>query len=166
MNNHFTLAGAPFAIPTDLLIGDQWLEAADGKRTSVLNPATSDILASVADCGVADAMAAMDAAERAAPAWRATSPRARSEVLRRCYDHMVAGSDWLATLIALENGKILSDARAEILYSADFFRWYSEEGVRVLGDVYAAPGGTNRIIVEYQPIGMSLLVTPWNFPAA
>ena len=109
-------------------------------------------------------MAAMDAAERAAPAWRATSPRARCEILRRCYERLVEGCDWLATLIALENGKILSDARSEILYSADFFRWYSEEGVRVLGDVYAAPGGTNRIIVEYQPIGMSLLVTHGIFP--
>src|ERR1700744_3708316 len=134
MNNHFALAGAPFTIPTDLLIGDQWLEAADAKRAPVFNPATGDILTSVADCGVPDAMAAMDAAERAAPAWQATSPRARCEILRRCYDHMVAGCDWLAPLIALENGKILSDARAEILYSADFFRWYSEEGARVLGD--------------------------------
>jgi succinate-semialdehyde dehydrogenase / glutarate-semialdehyde dehydrogenase len=166
MKNDFTLAGAPFAIATDLLINGQWVEAADKKRVPVFNPASGEILAQVADCGVADAVAAMDAAERSAPFWRAMSPRARCEILRRCYERMIASADWLATLVSLENGKILSDAKAEILYSADFFRWYSEEGVRLLGDVYAAPGGAHRILVEYQPVGISLLLTPWNFPAA
>jgi succinate-semialdehyde dehydrogenase / glutarate-semialdehyde dehydrogenase len=166
MSERFTLP-APFtakSVPTGLFIGGKWRAAQ--KVMAVINPATGRPLTDVTDGDEADAMAALDAAAAAAKAWAATAPRKRSEILRACYDRMVAGADWLAYLIALENGKALADAKSEILYAADFFRWFSEEAVRLLGEAAIAPGGANRILVEYQPIGVSLLITPWNFPAA
>ena len=166
MSQRFTLP-APFAaknVPTGLFIAGKWRPTQ--KTMAVINPATGKTLTEVADADEADAMAALDAAAGAAKDWAATAPRKRSEILRACYDRMVAEADGLAFLIALENGKTLADAKSEILYAADFFRWFSEEAVRLLGDVASAPAGTNRILVEYQPIGVSLLITPWNFPAA
>ncbi len=166
MTSHFVLP-APFAdhsVATGLFIGGRWL--AGKARAEVVNPGNGKKLTDVADGDEGEATAAVDAAAAAAPAWAATAPRRRAEILRDCYGRMVAGADWLAFLIALENGKSLADARAEILYAADFFRWYSEEAVRLLGEITVAPGGKNRIMVEYQPIGVSLLITPWNFPAA
>ncbi len=111
-------------------------------------------------------MAAVEAAEGARPGWAATPPRQRAEILRTCFDKIVAAADWLAYLISLEMGKGLADSKSEVLYAAEFYRWYSEEAARVLGEAMMAPGGSNRILVEYQPIGISLLITPWNFPAA
>jgi succinate-semialdehyde dehydrogenase / glutarate-semialdehyde dehydrogenase len=166
MSDNFTLP-APFAahqVPTGLFIGGEWRAAA--KTLAVDNPATGKVLTFIADGDERDALAALDAAAKAGPGWAATAPRKRAEILRACYERMVAGADWLSFLMSLENGKALADARAEILYAADFFRWYSEEAVRMLGDTSIAPGGNNRILVEYQPIGVSLLITPWNFPAA
>lgn len=170
MSNAFTLPvslaeDAP-SIPTDLLIGERWCEGAARKRFNVENPSTGDILTSIADGSPADGIAAVNAADRAAIAWAATPPRVRSELLRQCYERMVASVEWLSRLISLENGKTLADARSEVLYAAEFFRWYAEEAPRLLGEFRSAPSGTNHIVVRYQPIGISLLVTPWNFPAA
>ncbi|MET0532622.1 MAG: NAD-dependent succinate-semialdehyde dehydrogenase [Steroidobacter sp.] len=168
--HHYRLpvtAGAPDrAIPTDLLIGSQWREGAEGQRIDVINPSTGDTLGSVADATVTDAIHSIDAAAGAASAWAATPPRKRAELLRQCFERMVANSDWLAQLISLENGKALADAKSEVLYAAEFFRWYAEEAVRLEGEISVAPSGANRIVVMYQPIGVSLLITPWNFPAA
>src|SRR5690606_20684997 len=100
------------------------------------------------------------------PGWAATPPRRRSEILRRCYELMIERKQMLAELISLENGKALPDAEGEVAYAAEFFRWFSEEAVRLNGEVSVAPGGSNRILVQYQPIGVSVLITPWNFPAA
>jgi len=97
---------------------------------------------------------------------RATAPRARGEILRRAFELMSERSEQLARLIVMENGKTLADARGEVAYAAEFFRWYSEEAVRALGTVQTAPSGTNRILVLRQPIGVAVLITPWNFPAA
>ncbi len=108
----------------------------------------------------------MTAAHAAGPAWAATAPRRRSEILRACFELMLERKDMLAELISLENGKALSDAKGEVAYAAEFFRWFSEEAVRLNGDISIAPGGANRILVEHQPIGVAVLVTPWNFPAA
>ncbi|MCK0207348.1 NAD-dependent succinate-semialdehyde dehydrogenase [Starkeya koreensis] len=155
-----------FAIPTDLLIADKWTAGTGGKRIDVLNPSTGDVLTSVADATVADGLAAVDAAAAAAASWAATPPRARANVLHRCFQAMLEHADWLAQIISLENGKALPDARGEVLYAAEFFRWYAEEAVRINGDLAIAPAGGNRIVVQYQPIGISLLITPWNFPAA
>jgi succinate-semialdehyde dehydrogenase/glutarate-semialdehyde dehydrogenase len=166
--NHYLLPGASTdrAIPTDLLIGDQWREAGGRKRIDVINPSTGETLTSVADATVADAIRSIDAASKSAAAWAATAPRKRAELLRLCFERMVANSEWLAQLISLENGKALADAKGEVLYAAEFFRWYAEEAVRLEGEINTSPAGTNRIVVMYQPIGVSLLITPWNFPAA
>jgi succinate-semialdehyde dehydrogenase/glutarate-semialdehyde dehydrogenase len=152
--------------PTRALIAGEWRESADGSRLSVQDPATLEVLASVADGTVDDATAAVDAAAGALPAWAATAPRQRGEILRRAFELMVARAEELATLVVLENGKALADARGEVAYAAEFFRWYSEEAVRNAGEVVTAPSGANRILVLRQPIGVAVLVTPWNFPAA
>jgi succinate-semialdehyde dehydrogenase/glutarate-semialdehyde dehydrogenase len=132
----------------------------------VLDPATGLRLAEVADATVADADAAVTEAAAALTGWSATAPRARAEVLRRAFELMTGRAEQLARLIVLENGKALADARSEVAYAAEFFRWYSEEAVRLLGSVQTSPSGTNRILVTQRPIGVSVLVTPWNFPAA
>jgi succinate-semialdehyde dehydrogenase/glutarate-semialdehyde dehydrogenase len=156
----------PFPIPTGLLIGDAWVPAASGKRIDILNPATETVLTSVADASPAEGIAAVDAAAAAAPQWAATPPRQRAEILLACFHAMMAEQEWLAQLIALENGKALPDARGEVAYAAEFFRWYAEEAVRINGELALSPSGANRIMVQYQPIGIALLITPWNFPAA
>jgi succinate-semialdehyde dehydrogenase/glutarate-semialdehyde dehydrogenase len=153
-------------VPTGLLIGGEWVKSSDGRVIAVTDPATGDLLTSVADGTVEDGIAAVEAAAAALPAWSATAPRKRSEILRRAFELMTERVEDLAQLIVLENGKALPDARGEVTYAAEFFRWFSEEAVRGTGDVQTAPGGANRILVIRQPIGVSVLVTPWNFPAA
>ncbi len=153
-------------VPTDLLIGGQLRPSSDGGTFPVLDPATGKTLADVANGTEADAIACVDAAAAAAAEWAATPPRQRGEILRRAYQLMVDRADQLAALIVAENGKAHPDARGELLYSAEFFRWYSEEAVRIDGLVRMAPSGTNRILVIHQPVGIAVLVTPWNFPAA
>jgi succinate-semialdehyde dehydrogenase / glutarate-semialdehyde dehydrogenase len=151
---------------TDLYIGGKAVPAADGGRFDVLDPATGTVITSVADGGIGDAIAAVGAADEAAASWAATAPRARAEILRAAFELMTAQREELATLIALENGKALVDARAEVSYAAEFFRWYAEEAVRIDGMVGFAPSGSNRIMVTRRPVGICVLVTPWNFPAA
>jgi succinate-semialdehyde dehydrogenase/glutarate-semialdehyde dehydrogenase len=150
----------------DLVIGGVPREASTGDRFDVLNPATGETIASVASATVEDALLAVRAAERALPDWSARAPRERAEILRRTFELMRDRSEDLAKLIVLENGKSLADARGEVSYAAEFFRWYSEETVRLLGTMQVSPNGLNRILVTHQPIGVSVLVTPWNFPAA
>jgi succinate-semialdehyde dehydrogenase/glutarate-semialdehyde dehydrogenase len=153
-------------LPLELAIGGKQLPASDGSRFDVHDPATGEVIASVADGSVDDAIAAVDAAAAAAGAWAATAPRERSEILRRAFELMRERSEELAHLISLENGKALTDARGEVAYAAEFFRWYAEEAVRASGSVMTAPSGANRIVVLQQPVGICVLVTPWNFPAA
>lgn len=156
----------PGSIPTDLFIGGQWLKGSNGSRIDVIDPSTAMTIASVADATVDDALDAVAAAHRAGPAWAATAPRKRSEILRRCFELMIERKDMLAELISFENGKSLSDAHGEVAYAAEFFRWFSEEAVRLNGELATAPSGANRIVVLQQPMGVAVLVTPWNFPAA
>lgn len=151
---------------TDLFIGGSWVQGAAGARIDVINPSTAGKLADVADATVADGIKAVDAAASAAKGWAETSPRARADILRKCFDLMVRDKEFFARLISLENGKTLNDARGEVAYAAEFFRWYSEEAVRIIGDMALAPSGANRMLVQHQPVGVALLVTPWNFPAA
>jgi succinate-semialdehyde dehydrogenase / glutarate-semialdehyde dehydrogenase len=153
-------------LPLDLCVGGKVVPASDGGRFDVLDPATGAVLTSVADGTVEDALACVDAADAAAAGWAATAPRERSEVLRRAFELMRERSEELAHLISLENGKALVDARGEVAYAAEFFRWYAEEAVRAAGSVMTAPSGANRIVVLQQPVGICVLVTPWNFPAA
>lgn len=152
--------------PTDLFIGGKWQSGSLPKSIDVVNPSDKTVLAKVADADIAEALLAVDAAADAAASWANTPARQRAEVLRRCWELMTRDADELATLISLENGKALKDAKGEVAYAAEFFRWFSEEAVRIGGDLSVAPSGANRILVQYQPIGVSLLITPWNFPAA
>jgi len=160
-------------LPADLLerphlyVKGAWVPAASGRPLIVVDdPATGERLGAVPDAGVADAIRAVDAAADALPAWAATSPRERAEILRSCFAVMLRNKETLAQLMTAENGKTLPDARAEVDYAAEFFRWFSEEAVRIGGELRRAPSGANQILVWRQPIGVSLLITPWNFPAA
>jgi len=152
-------------VPTGLLIGGDWISG-HGQQLAVIDPATEDVLAEVADGTEQDGLAAVTAAHAALPEWAATPPRQRAECLRRAFDLMTARAEPFARLMSAENGKSLRDARAEVTYAAEFFRWYSEEAVRIDGNLTTAPVAGNKILVSRQPIGVSLLVTPWNFPAA
>jgi succinate-semialdehyde dehydrogenase / glutarate-semialdehyde dehydrogenase len=149
-----------------LRIGGKDVPAADEARFDVIDPATGEVITSVADGSVEDARAAVDAAAAAATAWASTAPRQRAEILRAAFELMTRDAEDYARLISLENGKALPDARAEVSYAAEFFRWYAEEAVRLNGSLGTAPSGANRILVTRQPVGVCLLVTPWNFPAA
>ena len=153
-------------VPTRLLIGGEWTGGRGGDTLPVIDPATEDTLAEVANGTVEDALDAVGAAQDALAGWAATPPRQRAECLRRTFELMTEHGESLARLMVAENGKALRDARAEAAYSAEFFRWYAEEAVRMEGVLMNAPSGANKILVLRQPVGVSVLVTPWNFPAA
>ncbi len=148
-----------------LHIAGRW-QAGRAGRFDVVDPATDQVLATVANGAAEDATAAVDAASAAAASWAATPPRQRSDVLRRTYELMHRDHDALTRLITAENGKSLADARAEVTYAAEFFRWFAEEAVRAEGRFSTAPAGGARTLVTYRPVGVAALVTPWNFPAA
>jgi len=152
-------------VPTGLLIGGEWRAGSAG-TLGVTDPATEDTLVEIANGTPEDAIAAVAAADAALPSWAATPPRERAECLRRAWALMIERSEAIARLMVLENGKALRDARGEVVYAAEFFRWFAEEAVRIEGSVVTAPSGANRILVLRQPVGVSVLVTPWNFPAA
>ena len=151
---------------TDLYIDGTWRAGASGERFDVINPATEEVIASVASAEIADADAALDAAEAAMKEWAAQTPRHRSEVLRKAWELMIAKRDHFAHLITLENGKARADAMGEAAYAAEFFRWFAEEAVRADGMITHAPASGARIIVQHKPAGLAVLVTPWNYPAA
>jgi succinate-semialdehyde dehydrogenase/glutarate-semialdehyde dehydrogenase len=151
--------------PTGLLIGGQWSAGRAGVLP-VTDPATEDVIAEVASASAEDALDAVSAAYAALPLWAARPPRERGECLRRAYELMMRDAEPLARLMVVENGKALRDARGEIAYAAEFFRWYAEEAVRNEGSFLVAPSGANKILVQRQPVGVSVLITPWNFPAA
>ena len=149
---------------TRLHIGGEW---ADGEsELEVIDPATEQVLTAVSAAGAAQARAAVDAAAAAAPGWAATAPRVRSQILYRSFEAMLSEEERLAELIVLENGKSYADALGEVRYGAEFFRWFAEEAVRITGEFRTAPGGDKRIVVIPEPVGISLMVTPWNFPSA
>src|SRR6185437_15595194 len=150
-------------VPTDLWIGGKWRAASDGARFEVEDPATEQAVASVASATVQDCIAALDAAQAAAPIWAAKTPRERGEILRRAFELVMRDAERLARIITLENGKGLADSRGEIAYAAEFFRWNAEEAVRIIGQSSRAPSSGARILVNHKPAGIALLVTPWNF---
>ncbi|MFT5742311.1 MAG: succinate-semialdehyde dehydrogenase/glutarate-semialdehyde dehydrogenase [Paracoccaceae bacterium] len=151
---------------TDLYINGQWRAGTAKERFDVINPATEEVIASVASAEIADANAALDAAEAAMKDWAARTPRARSEVLRKAWELMTARLENFANLITLENGKARADAMGEATYAAEFFRWFAEEAVRADGLLAHAPASGARIMVQHKPAGLAVLVTPWNYPAA
>jgi succinate-semialdehyde dehydrogenase / glutarate-semialdehyde dehydrogenase len=154
---------ASMELKTGLYIDGKWVTG-DG-MLDVIDPSTGDVIASVSTAGEAECEAAVTAAYNAFPEWAKTAPRYRAEILRKAFELMVAEADYLATLISRENGKVFTDAKGEVMYAAEFFRWFSEEAVRTPGDFRKSPSGDKRILVTHQPIGVSLLITPWNFPA-
>ena len=151
---------------TNLYIDGAWREGAAGERFDVINPATETALASVASAEIADADAALDAAQAAFAPWAGRTPRQRSEVLRKVFELMSVRLPEFARLITLENGKAHADAMGEAGYAAEFFRWFAEEAVRADGLIAHAPSSGARIVVHRKPAGIAVLVTPWNYPAA
>jgi succinate-semialdehyde dehydrogenase/glutarate-semialdehyde dehydrogenase len=153
-------------VPTGLFIGGRWREAEAGATLDVADPSTGLIVATIADASPADGRAALDAASAAFPAWAATPPRERAELLRRAFDLLQERKEEFALLMTVEMGKSLADARGEVAYGGEFLRWFSEEASRVGGRYGANPEGTGRMIVSQHPVGPCLLITPWNFPLA
>ena len=153
-------------VPADLYIAGEWRAASAGATLAVEDPATTEPLVQVADASVEDALAALTAAADAQAAWAAHPPRERGEILRRAYEAIVAQTEDLALLMTLEMGKALAESRAEIGYAAEFFRWFSEEAVRIHGRYMINTTGKGRILTMRQPVGPCVFVTPWNFPMA
>ncbi|WP_240630169.1 NAD-dependent succinate-semialdehyde dehydrogenase [Specibacter cremeus] len=154
------------SVPTGLLINGQWRDSSTGKTLDVHDPATGRVLASIADGGTEDALAALDAASAAQAGWARTAPRVRAEILRKAFELVTERAEDFALLMTLEMGKPLAEARGEVAYGAEFLRWYSEETVRDYGRYLTTPEGKNKILVQRKPVGPCLLITPWNFPLA
>jgi succinate-semialdehyde dehydrogenase / glutarate-semialdehyde dehydrogenase len=154
------------SVPKELFIGGEWRGSAGGDTMSILDPSSEEVLCDVADAIAADGLDALDAAVRAQLPWARTAPRTRSDILRRACDALLARVDELALLMTMEMGKPLSESRGEVAYAADFFRWFSEEAVRIDGGYSRTPDGRTRTLVLRQPVGPCLLITPWNFPLA
>ena len=153
-------------VPTDLYIAGEWRGASGGGTLAVEDPATGEALAEVADGQEQDALAALGAAAGAQAEWAQHAPRERGEILRRAYEAIVEQTDELALLMTLEMGKALAESRAEIAYAAEFFRWFSEEAVRIHGRYMINTTGKGRVLTMRQPVGPCVFVTPWNFPTA
>src|SRR3954454_11688163 len=152
-------------VPKQLFIGGKWVDGVEGVLP-VEDPSTGETIAEVADAGPDDALAALASAAEQQAEWAARAPRERSEILRRAYELMVERSADLALVMTLEMGKAISESEAEVKYAAEFFRWFSEQAVRVSGRYQVNTSGQGRILVMKQPVGPAYLITPWNFPAA
>ncbi len=152
------------SVPKGALINGNWVDT--GSTLEVIDPSTGEALCEIADSGESEALAALDAAEASRKEWAATAPRDRGEILRAVYENMISRIDELALLMTLEMGKPISESKAEIAYAADFFRWFSEEAVRINGRYGTMTNGVGRILTMKQPVGPCVFVTPWNFPAA
>jgi succinate-semialdehyde dehydrogenase / glutarate-semialdehyde dehydrogenase len=154
------------SVPDGLFIGGEWSSAISGSTLDVYDPATGEVIKTIANGGVEDGAAAMDAAVNAAPAWAKTPPRERAEILRRAFDLIQERQDQVALLMTLEMGKPVAESKAEVKYGSEFLRWFSEEAVRIFGRYGINPEGTGRMIVTQHPVGPCFLITPWNFPLA
>lgn len=151
---------------TRLFIDGEWRDGSSGEEIAVTDPATGDLVAVVASGTAQDATDACEAAHAAQQLWQKVAPRHRSEVLRGCWSTLMDHQHELADLIVREHGKPLADAKGEVAYAAEFFRWNAEEAVRLHGSISTAPSGSSKIIIQHLPIGVVVIVTPWNFPAA
>src|SRR5690606_27577519 len=154
------------AVRKQLFIGGEYVDSASGATFEVLDPATGETLCAVADAAPEDGRRALDAAVAAQPTMAALSPRERADILTRAFDLLHARSDELALLMTLEMGKPLAEARGEIGYAAEFFRHFAGEALRIDGGYQVSPAGDARFLITKQPVGVSLLITPWNFPMA
>jgi succinate-semialdehyde dehydrogenase/glutarate-semialdehyde dehydrogenase len=149
-----------------LFIGGQWRDATGGGTLEVLDPATEEPICEVSDATPEDAMAALDAAVDAQPEWGSSAPNDRAGILWRAFELLMERADELATLMTLEMGKPVAESKSEIVYAADFFRWFSGEALRMEGNWKQFANGTSRVMVMKQPVGPTLMITPWNFPMA
>ncbi|MGH3085980.1 MAG: NAD-dependent succinate-semialdehyde dehydrogenase [Rubrobacteraceae bacterium] len=149
-----------------LFIGGEWRDATGNGKLAVEDPSTGEALCEVADGTPDDAMAALDAAHETQKEWKNHPPRERGEILRRAFEKIVERTDELALLMTLEMGKTVAESKAEIAYAAEFFRWFSEEAVRIEGRYAVPPAGAGRMLTMKQPVGPCILITPWNFPMA
>jgi succinate-semialdehyde dehydrogenase/glutarate-semialdehyde dehydrogenase len=156
----------PSLLKTDAYIAGEWQGADDGTTFEVKNPATGETIATVPRMGTAETRRAIDTANAAWPAWRATTAKQRAVILRKWHDLMMENADDLAKILTTEQGKPLAEARGEIQYAASFLEWFAEEGKRVNGDTIPTPANDKRIVVTKEPIGVCAAITPWNFPAA
>ncbi|MDJ0913349.1 MAG: NAD-dependent succinate-semialdehyde dehydrogenase [Desulfobacterales bacterium] len=147
-------------------IDGRWLESASGKSIPVTNPADGSILGSTPELSYNETHVAIEAAETAWKSWRKKTAKERSALLNRWFDLIMAAQEDLATLITMEQGKALSESRAEVAYAASFIEWFAEEGKRIYGDTIPPVDSNNRIVVIKEPIGVCAAITPWNFPAA
>jgi succinate-semialdehyde dehydrogenase / glutarate-semialdehyde dehydrogenase len=154
------------AAPRELFIGGEWREASGGQTLAVEDPSTGDTLVEVADATPEDAKAALDAAVAVKGEWAAHPPRERGEILRRAFERIIERTDDLSLLMTLEMGKPLAESKAEVVYAAEFLRWFSEEAVRIEGRFATAPNGQGRLLTMKQPVGPCYAITPWNFPMA
>ncbi|PFG39820.1 succinate semialdehyde dehydrogenase [Georgenia soli] len=154
------------SVPDQLYIGGQWRDAEGGRTLNVYDPATGDLVRTIADASPADGLAALDAADAAFPAWAATPARERAQILRRAFDLLQERKEEFALLMTMEMGKPLAEARGEVAYGGEFVRWFSEEATRVQGRYGPNPEGTGRMVVSQHPVGPCFLITPWNFPLA
>lgn len=154
------------SVKKGLLIGGEWCDAIGGKTFAVEDPATGQPLCEVADAAPKDALNALAAADEAQKEWKQNPPRERGEILRQASEEIMARTDELALLMTLEMGKPVAESKAEVLYAAEFFRWFSEEAVRIDGRYGVAPNGAGRLLTMKQPVGPCILITPWNFPMA
>lgn len=153
-------------VNTGLFIDGQWRDAETGDTIDVINPATGKVIAKVADGSEKDAQDAIEAAGRAQKSWAATPPRERGEILRRAFELLIEKQDEIGAVMTAEMGKSLTEAKGEVAYGAEFFRWFSEEAVRIGGDYMKSTDGKNRLMISKEPVGPCILVTPWNFPLA
>ncbi|MFE4545415.1 NAD-dependent succinate-semialdehyde dehydrogenase [Arthrobacter sp. NPDC056727] len=161
-----SLSFDPNTLHTDLFIDGAWRKATGAATFPVENPATNEIIVHVADGGVEDAALAIEAAGRAQSEWGKSSPRQRADILRRAFELVIANTDRLAAIMTAEMGKPLAEAKGEVAYGAEFLRWFSEEAVRIGGDSTTSVDGKTRILITKEPVGPTVLVTPWNFPLA
>jgi succinate-semialdehyde dehydrogenase/glutarate-semialdehyde dehydrogenase len=149
-----------------LYIGGEWRDASGGDTLAVIDPATEEPLCEVADGTPEDAAAALDAAVAKQAEWAGTPPNDRAGILWKAFELLMERADALALLMTLEMGKPVAESKAEIIYAADFFRWYSGEALRIDGNYKQFANGTSRVLVMKQPVGPALMITPWNFPMA
>ncbi|WP_410587801.1 NAD-dependent succinate-semialdehyde dehydrogenase [Amycolatopsis sp. lyj-23] len=161
-----TESGVVEAVGKELFIGGKWVAAQGGKTFAVVDPATGKELCHVADASPSDGVAALDAAVAAQADFAKMAPRERGEILRRAFELLMQRQEELALLMTLEMGKPLAESKGEIAYAAEFFRWFAEEAVRIDGGYATAPNGAGRFLITKQPVGPTLLITPWNFPMA
>ncbi|NQX06482.1 NAD-dependent succinate-semialdehyde dehydrogenase [Rathayibacter sp. VKM Ac-2856] len=153
-------------VPAQLFIGGAWVDGSAGGTIDVEDPATGEVIRTIADATPEDGVRALDAAVAAGPDWAATAPRKRAEILRRAFDLLQERKDDFALLMTLEMGKPFAEALGEVAYGGEFLRWFSEEAVRISGRYGVNPEGTGRMIVSQHPVGPCYLITPWNFPLA